>query len=56
MADPVILDQTEARRAKKNFLDRSPPFLRVWMTAPSPPPPLRASEKIKKITGLSSVL
>ena len=34
---PLFLDQTEARRAKKKFLgDRFPPFLRVWMTGPTP--------------------
>ena len=32
---PLILDQTEAK--KKCFWDR-PPYLRVWMTAPPPPP------------------
>ena len=36
---PFFLDQTEARRAENIFLgDRSPPYLRVWMT-PTPPPP-----------------
>ena len=36
---PLFLDQTEARRAEKNFLeDRTSPYLRVWMTAPPPPP------------------
>ena len=41
-AAPVLLlfvDQTEARRAGKNFLETGPPpYLRVWMTAPPPPP------------------
>ena len=32
----LILDQTEARRAKKIFFINHPPYLRVWMTA-SPP-------------------
>ena len=38
-AAPLLVDQTEARRAEKKFLsDRPPPppFLRVWMTAPHP--------------------
>ena len=34
---PLVLDQTEARRAEKIFLeDRPPPYLRVWMTSPPP--------------------
>ena len=38
---PIFLDQTEARRAEKNFLgDRPPSYLRVWMTTPTLPPPL----------------
>ena len=37
---PVFLDQTEARRAEKNFLGYRPPtYLRVWMTAPPLPAP-----------------
>ena len=37
---PLFLDQSEARRAEKNFLQIAPPpFLRVWMTT-TPPPPL----------------
>ena len=37
---PLFFDQNEAQRAKKKFFgDRSPPYLRVWMT-PAPPPPL----------------
>ena len=30
----LLLDQTETRRAEKNFLemDPPPPYLRVWMT------------------------
>ena len=35
----LILDQTEARRAKKIFFINHPPYLRVWMTASPPPPP-----------------
>ena len=32
---PLVLDQTEARGAKKNFVGRlAPPYLRVLMTAP----------------------
>ena len=32
---PLILDETEARRAEKNFLrDRALPYVRVWMTRP----------------------
>ena len=33
-APPLFLDQTEARRAKKNFFEDHPPYLRVWMTGP----------------------
>ena len=38
---PPFLDQTEARRADKKFLETfpPPPYLRVWMTRPPPPPP-----------------
>ena len=37
---PLLLDQTEARRAEINFFgDQAPPYLRVWMTAPFPRPP-----------------
>ena len=37
---PLFIDQTEARRAGKNFGDRLPtPYLRVWMTTPSPTRP-----------------
>ena len=32
----LFLDQNEARRAKKKFLSRVPPYLKVWMTAPPP--------------------
>ena len=36
---PLFLDQTEARRAEKSFWrPRSPAYLRIWMTARSPPP------------------
>ena len=37
---PLFLDQTEAQRAAKIFLETfpPPPYLRVWMTAPPPPP------------------
>ena len=40
---PLFLDQTEARREVKSFWDRppplhTPPYLRVWMTAPHPLP------------------
>ena len=35
---PLFLDQTEAQRAEKNFLETvPPPYIRVWMT---PPPSL----------------
>ena len=36
---PLFFDQNEAQRAEKHFFgDRpSPPYLRVWMTAPLPP-------------------
>ena len=37
---PLVLDQTEARRAgKKCFWRPAPTFLRVWMTEPLPPLP-----------------
>ena len=38
---PLFLDQTETRRAEKNFFGERPPphYLRVWMTW-NPPPPL----------------
>ena len=39
--DLPLLDSLliEARRAKNKFFgDRSPPYLRVWMTAPAPTP------------------
>ena len=37
---PLSIDQDEARRAEKLFLDTPhPPYLRVWMTPPPPPPP-----------------
>ena len=43
-APPLFLDQTEARRAEKNFLGDCPPppppYLRVWMTARARPRPL----------------
>lgn len=41
---PLILHQTKARRAEKVFSETDPPFLRVWMTEPSPPPPRPLSE------------
>ena len=39
---PLFLDQTEARRADKKFLETfpTPPYLRVWMTRPPTPTPL----------------
>ena len=38
---PLFVDQSEAQRAKKRFLETGPPpYLRVWMTAPSPRPHL----------------
>ena len=53
---PLFLDQTEARRAERNFLrDPAPAYLRVWMTGlPTPPPsfsegldpPLKIDEKV----------
>ena len=43
-AHPLILEQTAARRAEKNFFATAPPpppptpaYLRVWMTALHPP-------------------
>ena len=36
---PLFLDQNEARRTEKNFFEAGPPpYLRVWMTVPPPPP------------------
>ena len=35
---PLIFRPNEARRAGKRFLETAPPYLRVWMTAPPPPP------------------
>ena len=32
----LLLDQTENRRAEKIWGRNHPPYLRVWMTAPSP--------------------
>jgi len=38
---PLFLDHTEARRAEKSFLETGPrSYLRVWMTASPPLPPL----------------
>ena len=35
MADPLFLDQTEARRPNKILLETAAPlYLRVWMIAP----------------------
>lgn len=38
---PLFLDEIEAQRAKQYFLETAPhpPYLRVWMNAPRPPPP-----------------
>ena len=38
---PLFLDQNDARRAeKKNFFQTGPrPYLRFWMTRPTPHPP-----------------
>ena len=39
LGPPLFLDQTEARRTDKTFFWRlgpPPPYLRVWMTVPSP--------------------
>ena len=30
---PILLDQTEALRAEKNFFKTTPLYIRVWMTA-----------------------
>ena len=35
---PLFLDQTKARRAEKKIGGPGPPYLRIWMTAPSLPP------------------
>ena len=36
---PLFLDENEARRAEKIFFEAGPPpYLRVWMTGPPPPP------------------
>ena len=32
---PLLLDQTEARRAEKVFFKSAPLYLRVWVTAPT---------------------
>ena len=38
MADLLFLDQTEARRPNKIFLETAAPlYLRLWMIAPSTP-------------------
>ena len=37
VADPLFLDQNEAQRAEKKIFEAAPPYLRVWMTCPSPP-------------------
>ena len=49
----LFLDQTEARRAERNFLrDPAPAYLRVWMTGLLPSfsegldPPLKIDEKV----------
>ena len=40
----LVLDQTEARRAEKFFWRPAlPPYLKIWMTTPLPPPPLSES-------------
>ena len=47
---PLFLDQTEARRAPKKFLETAPPpYLRVWMTAPPPPPLIWRSESTTEL-------
>ena len=33
---PLTFHETEARKAETFFWDRTPPILRVWMTAPPP--------------------
>ena len=38
---PLFLDQTEAWRAEKIFLETTPDYLRVWI--PHPPPPRHLS-------------
>ena len=46
---PLFLDESEGWRAEKNFFCRpSPPYLRVWMTAPPPylDPPLPMMQKV----------
>ena len=40
----LFLDQTEARKAEKEFFE-TPPYLRVWMTS-SPPPPTTLTESL----------
>ena len=48
---PLSIDQDEARRAEKLFLDTPhPPYLRVWMTAP---PPLQVMSQVSLSVGVS---
>ena len=35
-APVLFLDQTEAQRAEKSFLETAPPYLGVWMTGRPP--------------------
>ena len=52
---PLFLDQTEARRAEKIFLETGPLFyLRVWITSSNPPaPPPHLISRCESGTGLS---
>ena len=51
----LFLDQTEARRAEKNFLETPSPCLRVWMTPPPPPPPSQGLDTALDFRSVSEV-
>ena len=51
----LCLDQTEARRDKKIFGDRAPPYLRIWMTAPTLPSPTWRSGSATGRYGIGSL-
>ena len=48
----LLLDQTEARKAEKKKFKTAPPYLMVWMTNPTPPPPLSEGLDPGSATGL----
>ena len=43
----LFLDKTEARRSEKFFFRDPPSYLRVWLTAPPPPPRLLGAEETR---------